>query len=154
MEEKKEQKKFKRYSWRVIKWDVNIRYTLMFACLVILLFLLGGVITYLTIWENLRILPAMQPEHFLIIQKKILHLLTFEFLLGILSLLVLAVVFQFRVLHRVFGPLYRLEKALRNAASGKLPKAPIIFRGKDANNGMAEAFNLLVSAIKSGTKFK
>lgn len=147
-------KKFKRSFWRVINCNVNIRYTLMFAWLIVLGFLLGGLITYLTIWDNLLILPIMQPEHFFIIQKKILHLLALEFLLGGLPIAVLAIVLQFRILHRVSGPLHRLEKAVREAASGKLPKTPITFRGKDANNGVAEAFNLLVSAIRSGVKFE
>ena len=149
-----EKKRFKRYHWRVLNREMNIRYTLIFAGLIIFGFLLGGVITYLTIWDNLLILPVMQPEHFFIIRKKILYLLIVEFLLGGLPIVVLAIVFQFRFLHRAFGPLYRLEKAMQGIALGKLPEKPVVVREGDLLKELADSFNQSVSAIKSGKKFE
>jgi len=72
-----------------------------------------------------------------------------------LPIVVLGAILQFRILHRVSGPLYRLEKSVQEAVvSGKLPKAPIILREKDFYNGLAKAFNQLVDKIRSGAKFE
>ena len=150
-----EAKKFKRSFWRVVNPEVEVKYALVVAWLIIIAFLISGLGTYLTIWNNLLVLPGLtQPEHLLIIQKKILKLLGVEFLLGGLLVVVLAAILQFRILHRVSGPLYRLGKVLQDAASGKLPKTPIILREKDLYNELAEAFNRLVDKIRSGAKFE
>jgi len=77
------------------------------------------------------------------------------FLFGGLPIVILGAILQFRILHRVSGPLYRLEKSIQEAAvSGKLPKTPIILREKDFYNGLAKAFNQLVDKIRSGAKFE
>ena len=149
-----EKKRFKRYHWKVINREVNIKNTLIFAGLIIFGFLLAGAITYLTIWDNLLILPTLQPEHFVIIQKKILHLMIIQFLLGGLPIIILAIILQFRLLHRVFGPLHRLEKTMQETALGKLPEHPIIVRKGDILTELTKSFNQLISAIKSGAKFE
>jgi len=149
-----EEKKFKRSRWTIMNWEFNIKWTVMMAWLVIAGFLISGAITFFTIWDNLLILPTMQPEHFLLIQKKILHLMAAEFLFGGLPVIIMAIVLQIRILHRVSGPMHRLEKTVRRAVAGKLPQEPIVFRKDDIHAGLAEAFNLLISAIRSGTKFE
>jgi hypothetical protein len=50
--------------------------------------------------------------------------------------------------------MYRLERTVRQAATGKLPHDPIFFRKDDVHIGLAEAFNSLISAIRSGIKFE
>jgi hypothetical protein len=149
-----EKKKFNRSSWTIINWEFNIKWTVLMAWLVIIGFLIMGAFTYVTIWEKLLILPTMQPEHFAIIQRKILHLMIAEFLFGGLPVIIMAIILQLRILHRVSGPMHRLEKMVRQAAAGKLPKEPIFFRKNDIHVGLAEAFNSLISAIKSGAKFE
>jgi len=149
------EKRFKRSFWRVVNPDVEVRYTLVVVWLIVIGFLISGLVTYLTIWNNLLMLPKLtQPEHLLIIQKKILRFLGLEFLLGGLFLVALVAILQFRILHRVSGPLHRLEKVFQDAASGKLPGTPIVFRKKDLYNGLAESFNRLVEKIRSGAKFE
>lgn len=148
-------KKFKRSFWRVVNPDVEVKYTLVVAWLIILGFLISGLVTYLTIWNNLLVLPQLtQPEHLLIIQKKILKLLGVEFLLGGLLVVVMAAILQFRILHRISGPLHRLEKVIQDVASGKLPKTPIILRKKDLYSDLTDAFNRLVDRIRAGDKFE
>ena len=151
-----EAKRFKRSFWRVVNPVVELKYTLVVAWLIIIAFLISGLVTYLTFWNNLLLLPDFtHPEYLLIIQQKTLRLLGALFLLGGLPVVVLGAILQFRILHRVSGPLYRLEKSVQEAAvSGKLPKAPIILREKDFYNGLAKAFNQLVDKIRSGAKFE
>jgi methyl-accepting chemotaxis protein len=151
-----EAKKFKRSFWRVVNPEVEIKYTLVVAWLIILAFLISGLVTYLTFWNNLLLLPDFtHPEYLLIFQKKTLKILGVLFLFGGLPIVVLGAILQFRILHRVSGPLYRMEKVVQEAAvSGKLPKAPIILREKDFYNGLAKAFNQLVDKIRSGAKFE
>ena len=151
-----EAKKFKRSFWRVVNPVVELKYTLVVAWLIIIAFLISGLVTYLTFWNNLLLLPDFtHPEYLLIIQQKTLRILGALFLFGGLPVVILGAILQFRILHRVSGPLYRLEKSVQEAAvSGKLPKAPIVLREKDFYNGLAKAFNQLVNKIRSGAKFE
>lgn len=148
-------KKFKRSFWRVVNPAVEVKYTLVVAWLIIIAFLVSGLVTYLTFWNNLLAFPGFaQPEYLLILQKKTLRILVSLFLFGGLPIVILGAILQFRILHRVSGPLYRLEKVVQDAVSGKLPKTPIILREKDFYNGLAKAFNQLVEKIRSGAKFE
>ncbi|MBU2495284.1 MAG: hypothetical protein ABIK20_03855 [Candidatus Omnitrophota bacterium] len=151
-----ETKRFKRSFWGMVNPVLEVKYTLVVAWLIIITFLISGLVTYLTFWNNLLLLPDFtHPEYLLIIQKKTLRILVALFLFGGLPIVVLGSVLYFRILHRVSGPLYRLEKTVREAAvSGKLPKTPIILREKDFYNGLAKAFNQLVDRIRSGAKFE
>ncbi len=150
------EKRFKRSFWRMVNPVVEIRYTLVVSWLVIIAFLISGLITYLTFWNNLLALPNFtNPEYLLIIQKKTLKILGALFLLGGLPIVILGGILYFRILHRISGPLYRLERAVQEAAvSGKLPKTPVVLREKDFYSGLARAFNQLVERIRSGGKFE
>ncbi|MFH0797758.1 MAG: hypothetical protein V2A65_12045 [Candidatus Omnitrophota bacterium] len=152
----KEEKKFKRSFWRVVNREMEIQYPLVVVWLMIIGFLVSGLMTYLTIWNNILLMPQMlsSPEQLLVMQKRILQLLGIEFLAGGVIMMVLAAILQFRFLHRIAGPLFRLENMLKDLSKGKLPSYPIVFRQNDLCKGLAEAFNQLVSAIKSGTKFE
>ena len=123
-------KKFKRSFWGVVNQEVEVKYTLVMAWLIIIAFLISGLVTYLTFWNNLLLLPGfVQPEYLLILQKKTMRILVALFLFGVLPIVVLGAILQFRILHRVSGPLYRMEKTIQDAVvSGKLPEAPIILR--------------------------
>ena len=135
---------------------VEIKYTLVVSWLVIIAFLISGLITYLTFWNNLLALPDFtNPEYLLLIQQRTLKILGALFLFGGLPVVVLGAILHFRILHRVSGPLYRLEKSVQEAAvSGKLPKVPIVLREKDFYGGLAKVFNQLVERIRSGAKFE
>ena len=52
-----EAKKFKRSFWRIVNPVVEIKYTLVVAWLIIIAFLISGLVTYLTFWNNLLLLP-------------------------------------------------------------------------------------------------
>ncbi len=150
-----EKNRCKRYYWKVVNRNVNIKYTLMMAGLLIICFLSVGVITYFVVWNNLLILPLLQqPENILRFQEKILRFLIMEFLLGSLTIMILAIILQFWILHRIFGPLHRLEKAMEEIVQGKLPEQPIIVRKGDILKKLAASFNQLVIVIKSGAKFE
>ena len=150
------EKRFKRSFWRMVNPVVEIRYTLIVSWLVIIAFLISGLITYLTFWNNLLAAPNFtNPEYLLIIQKKTVRILGALFLFGGLPIVVLGGILHFRILHRISGPLYRLEKSVQEVAvSGKLPKTPIVLREKDFYGGLARAFNQLVERIRSGGKFE
>ena len=68
--------------------------------------------------------------------------------------IIVTALIQFRFLHRISGPVYRIEKLINDAAAGKLPKAPVVLREKDFYNELAKAFNDLIVSIRSGKKFE
>lgn len=150
-----EAKKIKRSFWRVLNLGVELKYTLTVAWLIIIAFLISGLITYLTFWNNLLAFSEFtKPEYLLVLQEKTLKILGGLFLFGGLPVVVLGAILQFRILHRVSGPLYRLERTIQEAAdSGKLPKTPIILREKDFYKNLTGAFNQFVDKIRSGVNF-
>ena len=148
-------KKFKRSFWRMVNKDVELKYTLVGVWLIIGGLLIGGVVTYLVIWRNLLILPQLvSPQDLMEIQKKILEMLGVLFILVGILMVALAATLQLRLLHRIAGPLYRLQRAISETATGKLPGAPVRFREKDLYSELADSFNNLVAAIRAGTKFE
>jgi len=153
--EKKDMKKFKRSFWRLVNRDVEIKFTLVTAWLIIIGLLAGSLFTYIAIWNNLLVVPQIvSADNLLVVHQQILKLLVLEFLLGGPLVIFLAALLQFRILHRISGPVYRIGKLIQNAAEGKLPKVPVVLREKDFYNELAKAFNNLVVAIRSGNKFE
>jgi len=101
------------------------------------------------------ILPQLvSPQDLMEIQKKILEMLGVLFILVGILMVALAATLQLRLLHRIAGPLYRLQRAISETATGKLPGAPVRFREKDLYSELADSFNNLVAAIRAGTKFE
>ncbi|HNQ34655.1 MAG TPA: hypothetical protein PKN80_01155 [bacterium] len=146
--------KFKRSFWRIINKPVQIRYSLVVVWLIILALLLGGLVTYLTVWNLLLRIPIPDPAALEHLQGQVLRLLVLEFLIGGAVLLFLAVLLQLRIMHRICGPLFRLEEVMNQLAAGKLPPYPLLFREKDYFYDLARAFNRAVEAIRSGRKFE
>ncbi|OPZ94100.1 MAG: HAMP domain protein [Planctomycetes bacterium ADurb.Bin412] len=146
--------KFKRSFWRIINKRVQIRYSLVVIWLIIIALVLGGMVTYLTIWNLLLQIPIPDPVALEHLQGKIFRLLVLEFLIGGVALLFLAGLIQLRIMHRICGPLFRLEAAMNQLAVGKLPHYPLVFRKKDYFYELARAFNQAVEAIQSGKKFE
>ncbi|MCM8819141.1 MAG: hypothetical protein NC915_06685 [Candidatus Omnitrophica bacterium] len=70
--------------------------------------------------------------------------------LGILCLLFLLVVFYFeiRFLHRIAGPLYRIEKVLKDLSEGKNVEK-IKLRKKDFYKSLAETVNQVIDYVNS-----
>lgn len=152
--ENEERKKFKRSFWRVVDRGVEIRLAMVGAWLIFLGLLVGSIFTYLTIWNNILVLPQLTSlDKLLIVQSRITKFLVLELILGGTLIIFLAATIQFRIMHRISGPLYRIEKLMQELAEGKLPKTPVVLREKDFYNNLAKTFNNLISAIKSGIKF-
>ncbi|OPZ92669.1 MAG: HAMP domain protein [candidate division TA06 bacterium ADurb.Bin417] len=152
--EVKSRPKFKRSFWRIINKTVQIRYSLVVIWLIIIALMLGGMVTYLTVWNLLLEIPIHDPAALEQLQRQVLRLLTLEFLIGGVVLVVLAGVLELRILHRICGPLFRLEQLMGQLAEGKLPKHPLVFREKDFFYNLAESFNRAVEAIRCGKKFE
>ena len=81
---------------------------------------------------------------FIIVQRKELLLRLFAFL-G-LNLLLIGI-FAFFYSHRVSGPIYRLEKALKNLADSDALQE-IHFRRNDLFHGLAEHFNAAIRKLR------
>jgi len=79
-----------------------------------------------------------------ILSKRIGGLLVF--------LIILAGILEMFYLHRIAGPIYRIEKTLRDTAEGK-KFIPIKLREKDFFKGLAEAANNFME-LKKGEKTK
>ncbi len=148
-------KKPKRSFWRTANKSVEVRYALLGGWLAVVGLLSGGILTYFIIWNNLIMLPlTSHPEEIILLHARVLKMMGLLFgLFGVVGVL-LAAILQFRIIHRLSGPIYRLEKALLKLAEGELPRQPVILREKDLTGGLAKAFNRLVDAIRSGQKFQ
>lgn len=150
-----EKKKFKRSFWKMVNRALEIKFTLFAVWLIIIGILLGSLFTYLAIWNNLLVLPQfVSMDKLLVVHQRVLKSLALIFLLGGPVIIFLTALLQFRILHRISGPVYRIEKLLQDAAEGKLPSNPVVLREKDFYNELAKAFNNLVVAIRAGSKFE
>ncbi|ABA88132.1 type IV pilus prepilin peptidase PihH, putative [Syntrophotalea carbinolica DSM 2380] len=54
--------------------------------------------------------------------------------------------------HAIAGPIYRVQKILRDAAEGRFPQRPIAFRRGDAFMGLAEDLNRCLDSMQRDRK--
>lgn len=141
--------------WRANYLDLEVRLAVLAGWLVIIALLTGGLSTYLVVWSRLLALPHLAASEAMIeMHRQILRGMALTFSLMVLLLVTLAALIQYRVLHRITGPVSRVEKVLREMSAGNLPARPLAFRRKDFLSGLAGAVNDLAAAIRSGREFR
>lgn len=146
---KKTPPRYKRSFWRPANFNLEIRFTLLNLWLVLLALIISGTSTYLVVWSKLERLPFLSsPEELLVLEAEILARLAGVLSLTSLAVLLIAAVLIYRVMHRLTGPMLRMEREMKKMAAGQLPERPIILRQKDFFFSLAESFNTLVKAAR------
>ncbi|MEM2117213.1 MAG: hypothetical protein QW754_05755 [Thermoplasmata archaeon] len=143
------EKKYKRRKYLINK-PVQFIFsgiTIYFILLIILL--IAGLTYYITLNT---ILSQLELENKLINAYEIITTINSILIkrLGVLCFAFLLVVFYFeiRFLHRIAGPLYRIEKVLKELSEGKNVEK-IKLREKDFYKSLAETVNLVIDHVNN-----
>ncbi|MCM8789159.1 MAG: hypothetical protein NC907_05155 [Candidatus Omnitrophica bacterium] len=117
--------------------------TAWFICLGILL--VGSITYYFTLNTIISEIEIASPGFDTVETiNKINFILQKKLALVFACLIVVAGVLVILYLHRVVGPVFRIEKTLREVSQGR-PFVPIKLRKKDSFKSLAEAVNVFVS---------
>ncbi|MCX7706319.1 MAG: hypothetical protein N2115_08745 [bacterium] len=132
----------KRY---IVNKPVQIGYfglTAWFICLGILL--VGSITYYFTLNTIMSEIEISSPSFDTVeLVNRINIILQKKLALVFAGLIVVAGILVILYLHRVVGPVFRIEKILRDVSEGK-PFVPIKLRRKDSFKSLAEAINVFV----------
>jgi len=136
--------KFRRRKYLINK-PVQIGYfglTAWFICLGILL--VGSITYYFTLNTIISEIQITSPAFDAVETVQKINLLLQKKLAGVFVALVgVAAILVILYLHRVVGPIFRIERTLRDVVEGK-PFHPIKLRKKDSFQSLAEAINTFV----------
>lgn len=71
-------------------------------------------------------------------------------MLGFLQILFMGLIFLISIFmsHRIAGPVFKLTRAMDEAAEGKLPPGDLTFRKRDHFPEMAESFNRVLNRLR------
>ena len=132
----------------LINKKIQLRYAVIAIWVIAVTTILVGIIVYYTIWSALLSkyisgspeLISLQAEIDSILGKRLIWVGGFLLLIGAWL--------EIWFLHRIVGPLYRIERTIKEAAEGKFPERPIKLRTKDFYRSLAEALNKLFASLK------
>ncbi len=145
MEQKKKYKRRKNY---LINKPLQFTYTGIAIWLLLIAIILVGTFTYYITLNT--ILNQLQMENQLIDAYKIVSKINSILIkrLGILLILVIffAFILEILFLHRISGPIYRIEKTLNDIADGKKVQ-PIKLRKKDFFKSLAVSVNKVIEKV-------
>ncbi|MCS7181475.1 MAG: hypothetical protein NZ891_09050 [bacterium] len=146
------EKKYKRRKYLINK-PVQFIFSGITVYFIILVIILVGGLTYFITFNT--ILSQFEIEKKTIDILEIIQTINSLLLkrIGILMVVLLFLVFylQIRFLHRIAGPLYRIEKTLRELAEGKNVEF-IKLRKKDFYKSLADAVNKVIEYVKNINK--
>jgi methyl-accepting chemotaxis protein len=141
--------KFRRRKYLINK-PVQIGYfglTAWFICLGILL--VGSITYYFTLNTIINEIQIASPAFDTVeVVNKINLMLQKKLALVFAVLIVIAAILVILYLHRVVGPVFRIEKTLRESIEGK-PFQSIRLRKKDSFKSLAETINIFVANYES-----
>ncbi|MGB9642909.1 MAG: hypothetical protein ACP5JO_04160 [Candidatus Ratteibacteria bacterium] len=136
--------KFRRRKYLINK-PVQIGYfglTAWFICLGILL--VGSITYYITLNTIINEIQITSPAFDAVETVQKINLLLQKKLAGVfVGLVIVAAILVILYLHRVVGPVFRIEKTLHEVIEGK-PFNPIKLRKKDSFKSLAETINTFV----------
>ena len=136
----------------LINKGIQIRYALILIWTIAIATIVVGITIYYTIWSSLLTKGLSGSPQLISVQREIDYVVGKRLIwIGGLLLLIGAWL-EIWFLHRIVGPLYRLEKIIKEAAEGKFPEEPIKLRPKDFYHGLAEALNKLFASLKKERK--
>jgi len=147
MEEKKKYKKRKNY---LINKPLQFAYAGITVWLLLIAIILIGTFTYYITLNT--ILNQLQVKNQLVDAYKTVSTINLILIkrVGILLILVIlfALILEIFFLHRIAGPIYRIEKTLNDIAEGKKVQ-PIKLRKKDFFKSLAASVNKVIEKISN-----
>ena len=145
MEEKKKYKRRKNY---LINKPLQFAYAGIAVWFLLIAIILVGTFTYYITLNT--ILNQLQIENQLVDANRIVSIINSILIkrIGILFTLVIffALILEILFLHRIAGPIYRIEKTLNDIADGKEVQ-PIKLRKKDFFKSLATSVNKVIEKI-------
>ena len=147
MEEKKKYKRRKNY---LINKPLQFAYAGITVWLLLIAIILIGTFTYYITLNT--ILNQLQVKNQLVDAYKAVSTINLILIkrVGILLILVIlfALILEIFFLHRIAGPIYRIEKTLNDIADGKKVH-PIKLRKKDFFKSLADSVNKVIEKISN-----
>ncbi len=138
-------KNWKRRNYLVNK-SLQPRYMAMAALLILIMSVLMAWIVYSTMWYTLSEMLEGDPMLYVKFREMNIALLG-RFLAVVVLSSALAVIFMMFVSHRVAGPLFRLERTIREMGEGKIP-LKVNLREKDEFKQLAEVVNSVIGRME------
>ncbi len=143
------EKKYKRRKYLINKPVQFIFSGITIYFILIAILIVVGLTYYITLNT---ILSQLELENKLVNAYEIIKTINFILLkrIGLLILLLLLFIFyvEIRFLHRIAGPLYRIEKVLKDISEGKKVEK-IKLRQKDFYKSLADAVNSVIDYINN-----
>ncbi|HOL66496.1 MAG TPA: hypothetical protein PKX93_03450 [bacterium] len=149
--------KYRRKNYLVNK-PLQLAFTGLAIWILLLGVMLAGTVTYfITINTIVDRMTAVDPKFGIAayeLVRQVNSVLGKRIIIMMASLVVLAGILEVLYMHRIAGPIYRIEKTLHLLSEGK-PFQPIRLRNKDFFKGLAEAINnVMVYQQKKDEKVK
>ena len=132
----------------LINKKIQFRYALIEIWVIGVTTILVGIIVYYTIWSALLSKYISGSPELISLQRQIDSILGKRLIWVGGFLLLVGAWLEIWFLHRIVGPLYRIEMIIKEAAEGRFPKRPIKLRPKDFYHSLAEALNKLFASLK------
>ncbi len=138
-------KKWKRRNYLVNR-SLQPRYMAMVAVLILIMSVLMGWIVYSTMWYTLS--EMLEGDPMLYVKFRAMNMaLLGRFLTVILLGSALAVLLMMFISHRIAGPLFRLERTIKEMGGGKIP-VKVNLRKKDEFKQLAEVVNSVIRRME------
>ena len=137
--------KWKRRNYLINK-SLQPRYMAMVALLILIMSALMGWIVYSTMWYTLSEMIEHDPMLYVRFREMNLSLLG-RFITVVVLSSSLAVIFMMFASHRIAGPLFRLERTIREMGEGKMPSR-VNLRRKDEFKQLAEVVNSAIRRLE------
>lgn len=139
---KKSKTQVKRFPRR--NYFINKSFQLAFAGNMVLITFIACAITALSVsW----IFIYFFDEHLCVTLMDGPYLLKIGFILA--GLIIGVALWTILRTHAIAGPIYKTRKILHEAAKGRFPDRPVVFRRGDAFKGLADDLNLCLQAMRS-----
>ncbi len=138
-------KSWKRRNYLINK-SLQPRYMAMVAVLILIMSALMGWIVYSTMWYTLSEMIEEDPMLYARFRDMNIALLG-RFLTVVLLGSSLAVILMMFVSHRIAGPLFRLERTIREMGEGRMP-GKVNLRKKDEFKQLAEVVNSTLQRLE------
>ena len=122
----------------LIKRTMQLRLTIKFLLITLVLFFISGWVEFITIWP---VIEEFVPNA---VQGQLLSQLIFKLVMSGIPLLIIFIVTGIMITHRIAGPLHRIEQTLTRFSEGK-SVADIHIRRKDELHDLVQKLNMIIA---------
>lgn len=122
----------------LIKQTMQLRLTIKFLLITLVLFFISGWVEFITIWP---VIEGFVPNA---VQEQLLSHMIFRLVMSSIPLLIIFIVAGMMITHRIAGPLSRIEQTLTRCSEGK-SVADIHIRRKDELHDLVQKLNMIIA---------